>query len=159
MLLSLDAKDFIKTNIILSDKTKNNVLHKGDFYRIYYSNQASIVNGLYVHFVLQDISIEPYFNKIKCNFNPEINRDIIKILKNIEKEILLSLSFETNIKPVYRIEEQLQNDFIKIFADKPIIASSKNFGDILLKISGIWSNEQEYGITFRFFFIHQLDMM
>ena len=30
--------------------------------------------------------------------------------------------------------------------------------NILLKISGIWHNKDETGITFRFFFTHQLEM-
>ena len=60
---------FDKRNIIFSDKTKNNVLQKGDFYRMYYSDHLLALNGAYIYFPLSDVSIEPYFNKLKCNFN------------------------------------------------------------------------------------------
>jgi len=39
MLCALHIDEFNRQNIILSDKTKNNVLQKGDFYRIYYSDE------------------------------------------------------------------------------------------------------------------------
>ena len=61
-------------------------------------------------------------------------------------------------RPIYRIGEQLDNCFIKIFAESPTVSYGKtpeyNF---LLKISGIWSNEKKHGLTFRFYVVnHQL---
>ena len=53
--------------------------------------------------------------------------------------------------PKFRIQEQMDQNFIKIFGDYN--NSQKNYDniEILLKISGIWSDETHYGVTFRFF--------
>ena len=52
-----------------------------------------------------------------------------------------------------RIQEQLQNGFIKLYGDDTIKYGVKSKIDFLLKISGIWvSNQQNnFGLTFRFF--------
>ena len=56
MFASLPLLIFDDRNIILSDKTKNNVLQKGDFYRIYYSDSLLSLNGIYLHFNITDVS-------------------------------------------------------------------------------------------------------
>ena len=68
MLLSLTPHQFSMNNIIISDKTKNNILENGDFYRIYYSDNNASFNGIYLQFKLKKVIIEPYFNKIKYFF-------------------------------------------------------------------------------------------
>ena len=81
------------------------------------------------------------------------NRAVIEQLKQIEKEILSCL--DINKTPIYRIEEQLSQNFIKIYADTHLNKTNiKDKIEILLKVSGVWDNLYEYGITFRFFFIH-----
>jgi hypothetical protein len=156
MLCALHIDEFDRQNIILSDKTKNNVLQKGDFYRIYYSDEDCCFNGVFIYFNLQNVVIEPYFNKIKCTFSKNLNKKNIHRLKLLEKEILVGLNL--NKKPVYRIEEQLIQNFIKVFDDININNGiSLDNINVYLKIAGIWSNEDQYGITFRFFFIHPLE--
>ena len=59
-------------------------------------------------------------------------------------------------KPIYRIGEQLENCFIKIFADvSPILLGKIQNCQLLLKISGIWSNEKKHGLTFRFYIVNR----
>ena len=155
MLLSLTPEQFIKNNIILSDKTNNTILDNGDFYRIYYSDKLGCFNGVYICFKLNKTIIEPYFNKVKCSFDKLSNNNTINYLKYIEKSILHTLDLPG--KKIYRIEEQLSNCFIKIFSDSVQIKKKIDEINILLKISGIWFNKNEYGITFRFFFTHLLE--
>jgi UDP-galactopyranose mutase len=157
MFLSFKLASFDERNIILSEKTKNNVLQKGDFYRINYSNHLMAINGIYLYFPLRNVKIEPYFNKLKCNFNKAENSSVIEQLKGIEKKILSCL--DIGKKAVYRIEEQLSHNFIKIYADSCWDkAQIKDNVEILLKVAGIWDNQFEYGITFRFFFIRPSEM-
>jgi len=156
MLLSLTPEQFEENNIILSDKTKNTILSNGDFYRIYYSDKGMSLNGIFINFKLRRVLIEPYFNKVKCTFDYNSNALVINYLKNIEKQILSSLN--NNTQKVYRIEEQLSNNFIKIFSELDQYKKKFDEVNILLKISGIWHNKDEYGITFRFFFTHPLKM-
>ena len=151
MYISLNTNQYDINNVIISEKTKNNIMTNGDFYRLYYSTEDIILNGLHISFELKNISIEKYFNKIKCIFdNNEYNSNIVYLLKNIEKK-LLERYRGINRDCVYRIGEQLENKFIKIFDDNYI--SIKRYSSIkfVLKVSGIWSSRNEFGLTFRFF--------
>uniref|UniRef100_A0A6C0C3Z7 Uncharacterized protein n=1 Tax=viral metagenome TaxID=1070528 RepID=A0A6C0C3Z7_9ZZZZ len=156
MFLITRPKDFNKNFLMLSDKTKNNVMNDGYFYRLYYSDEYSTSKGLFLGFELNQVTIEKYFNKLKCSFNQNENSDIIEFIKNVEKSIIDIMPGKQGKTPTYRIEEQLQNGFIKIFHNNSQTTPIKyNSVKLLLKISGIWSSAKEYGATFRFFFIRQ----
>ena len=148
----MSLKQFNEEFIILSDKIKNNIMNNSDFYRIYYSSPDITFNGIFLDFELNDIIIEQYFNKIKCCFTiNEHNKKIIERILDIEKSILKNSNI-FNKTPIYRIEEQLHNNFIKIFDDKCTKIGNYKNKKFFLKISGIWANSSnEYGLTFRFF--------
>lgn len=152
MLLVINPTQFDKKNIIFSEKTKNNILVDGDFYRIYYSDPNFTSNGIYLTFDLKNIKIEKYFNKIKCTFDKGSNRNIISFIRNMEFNILQATTLYKNKTPSYRIEEQLTQSFIKIFSEKQVTTCKVDSIKILLKISGIWSDDTSFGTTFRFFF-------
>ena len=96
------------------------------------------------------IKIEKYFNKIKCTFDKNSNRNIISFIKDLEFNILKFAP--SNKTPSYRIEEQLSQQFIKIFSEHHIVPNKTDNIKIMLKISGIWSDNSNFGTTFRFFF-------
>ena len=48
--------------------------------------------------------------------------------------------------PQYKIHEQLQNGNIKIFTD----IGNKQTSSFILKISGIWETQYNYGLTYKF---------
>jgi len=109
---------------------------------------------MYVNFNLKNVDISKYFSKIKCSFDSTgINSKAINHLKNIELSILQKFSIQTsgNLIPKFTLSEQLKQYFLKIFSNKNILLGKKKDMIILLKISGIWTNETEMGITFRFF--------
>lgn len=151
MLLVLRPDQFHNEYIMFSDKTKNNILTGGDFYRIYYSDPYFTSNGLFIVFSLKNVKIERYFNKIKCTFDKVKNRKIISFIKNVEQKLLEIAPPQTKI-PTYRIEEQLNQNYIKIFSEDKIDPVNLDSANILLKVSGIWTDESNYGTTFRFFF-------
>ena len=156
MLLITQPKDFEMLNLILAEETKNNIMNDGHFHRLYYSDIYGTMKGLFIGFELHDVTIEKYFNKLKCNFIQNKNINIINFVKLVEKSVLNIILNKQNKTPVYRIEEQLQNDYIKIFYNNTQeIPENKTSVKLLLKISGIWTNDTEYGVTFRFFFIRQ----
>ena len=151
MYISLNTNQYDINNVIISEKTKNNIMTNGDFYRLYYSTEDIILNGLHISFELKNISIEKYFNKIKCIFdNNDYNNNTVFLLKNIEKKLLERYT-GINRDSVYRIGEQLENKFIKIFDDNYISIKRYKSIKFVLKVSGIWSSQIEYGLTFRFF--------
>ena len=151
MYISLNTNQYNMNNVIISEKTKNNIMTNGDFYRLYYSTEDIILNGLHISFELKNISIEKYFNKIKCIFDSnDYNNNTVFLLKNIEKRLLERYK-GINRDCVYRIGEQLENKFIKIFDDNYISIKRYKSIKFVLKVSGIWSSQNEYGLTFRFF--------
>ena len=64
MFLSINSGDFNPHYIIISEKTKNNIMAGSDFYRLIFSDEYVSTNGLFINFDLKDINIEKYFNKI-----------------------------------------------------------------------------------------------
>ena len=75
-----------------------------------------------------------------------------KSFQEDEKKIIEKCS-DINKKGSYRIDEQMSNQFIKIYDQGNIKLGNYKKLKILLKISGIWSNNinKEFGLTFRFF--------
>mgnify|MGYP001166343319 FL=1 len=152
MLLVLDKSNIKKENICILNKTKNNIINNGYFYRIFYNCSFLNINGIYISFNLKNFKIDNYFNKYKCVFSQDENKEIIDFLKSIEKYIM-NKSFFEGLDGLYRIEEQLSQNYIKIYSNENINLNTDFKDDeinFILKISGIWSEENQYGLTFRF---------
>jgi len=149
MYLAINPAQFNIHYVMLSDKTKNNVMENGNFYRLYYSDHLCNSNGLYIYFTLHNAIIEKYFNIIKCSFNNQDNAHVIEIIKLIEQQILRKSALTKN--HIYRIEEQLTNQYIKIFTDKMVNYGKNSKLELVLKISGIWDDFTSCGVTFRFY--------
>jgi hypothetical protein len=89
------------------------------------------------------------------------NKDIIQKLMDIEHELLQYYSHFYNIstdshhdKPnsrtksfSYNLKSQLQNGSIKYYKESGDLHTNKPF--FYIKISGIWENQYEIGITFK----------
>ena len=155
MYLIIPTDDFEINHIIISDKSKNNVIENSFFYRIYYSNSLVSMNGIYIKFNLYDLDVEEYYNKIKCVFSRYDSRNInaINKLVNIEHEILKNY-IQLTQNPVYTIREQLVNYYIKLFhKDSNKLTGNLSKLSIILKISGICLTNKEHGLTFRFIIV------
>jgi hypothetical protein len=180
MYLILKIEDYNKDYIIFGKKTKNNIIKNSNFYSIQYSNDLFILNNVVLKFELKDIYIEHYFNKIKINFSYENNEYIINLLRNIEKDILKLFKLQYNDKVQlknkdFKLTEQLNKNNIKCIDFDNSIITDKNMNDniidlyiqklkdsnidnnyinkipIYLKLSGIWENNESYGIIYKFF--------
>ena len=82
MHLTIDTNQFDVHNVMISDKTKNNIMSNSDFYRIYFSNDYFTLNGISISFTLYNLNVEKYFNKIKCNFEESVkNRKKSRLYK------------------------------------------------------------------------------
>jgi hypothetical protein len=73
----------------------------------------------------------------------------INQLKSIEESILDKICIN-NKKPVFRLYEQLNSGNIKLFKDNLKLHKINKDNEFIIKISGIWENEYEYGITYKF---------
>ncbi len=72
----------------------------------------------------------------------------MKIKENILK------AFQTHKTTIFTIDQQLKNNFIKIFNNYN--STSQHF---IFKISGIWSNEYSYGISYKFMNTNNHDLL
>ena len=122
-------------------------MSEGNFIRIIYSTPIFSLNGVYLVFTLNNIAIEKYYNKYKCIFDVTNHIDLLEQINKIENNLLKKISIP-NKMPQYKIYDQLKNGNIKIFSDYSV-KTSTNF-DFLLKISGIWETDTQYGITYKF---------
>jgi len=130
------------------DPIKNTIMNEGKFIRILYSTPTFILNGIYLKFQLNDVSIEKYYNKYKCTFNVNTHKQLIQNIKTIEENLLKKISIPGKILQT-KIYDQLVNGNIKIFNElnNPLKNHTVSF---LLKISGIWETETQYGVTYKF---------
>ena len=154
MFLTINHKNFNPHNIIISEKTKNNVMVGSDFHRLIFSDEFCSTSGIFITFSLENVTIDKYFNKIKCQFDKTtINNFNISSIKAVEKMILNKFNNIRNKSLTCRIKEQLKNGYIKLYGDDKISYGKHKNINFLLKISGIWVSNQsnEFGLTFRFF--------
>lgn len=144
---SLDEID--DSYVYLCDPIRNNVLTGGHFIRFIYSPNEMIMNGLYIYFSLTDVTVDKFFAKSKFSFSTvsDHNKYILGKIISLEHS-LLSKYKNTNKKTCkFSLSEQFSSGVVKIHDD--LIDSKSTETHILLKISGIWEAETEYGLTFK----------
>jgi len=132
-------------NLFFCEPIKNNVMNDGNFIRILYSTNKFTLNGIYLLVTINDIICEKYYLKYRCTFNVSMHKDMIDNIKVIEEDILKKYEI-VNKDAQFKIYEQLKNGNIKIFSD----VTNKSSSSFILKISGIWETQLNYGLTYKF---------
>lgn len=145
MNLVKKIEQYNEQNIYFCEPIKNNIINEGQFIRILYSTDNVVLNGIYLLIQLNDVIFEKYYTKYKCVFNINNHKDVIDKIKVIEENILTKINI-TNKLPQNKIHEQLKSGNIKIFCNS--IPKTNNL--FVLKISGIWETQTNYGLTFKF---------
>ena len=145
MFLIENIEQFNKNNIFFCESIKNNIIQNGNFIRILYSNDKFILNGIYLHINFNNILVEKYFNKYKCIFEMYNHQNLIQTIRNIEECILKRINI-VNKTPTYKIYDLISTGNIKIFSEN----IDKINNTFLLKISGIWEDDLNYGVTYKF---------
>ena len=131
--------------VYFCDPIKNNIMNDSNFIRIMYSNDNLVLNGIYLLMKINNFICEKYYDKYRCVFNVNSHQDLIQNLKNIEETILKKINIIHKI-PQLKINEQLKNGNIKIFND----ITDKQSCMFILKISGVWETQYNYGLTYKF---------
>jgi hypothetical protein len=134
-----------ENNVYFCEPIKNNIMNDGSFIRLLYSADKFTLNGIYLFISFSDITCEKYYLKYRCSFNVSNHKEMIDHLKIIEEDILKKCDIKEKM-PQYKIYEQLKNGNIKIFSD----IGNKNQASFILKISGIWETQINYGLTYKF---------
>ncbi len=134
--------NYDENNVLFSNSINNTIINDGQFIRIMYSSDNIMLNGLYFAINLQSCRREKYYNKYKYTFNVHDNADIIQYLKNVEYNIIDKIDINKYKLPQYKIHELLASGIIK-----SLYVSNNN--SFVLKISGVWETQFEYGLTYK----------
>ena len=143
--LAMNIEQFNSDNLYFSQPVKNNIIDQGYFYRLQYSNEIITINCLQFILPMTNTTLIKYYNKYKCIFNDN-NNDIVKKLHDLEIKILAKINTEK--KPKYNLYDQVKNNSIKFFSMNDYNDKPGKF-DILFKISGVWEDADNYGITYK----------
>ena len=149
MNISLNKEDFSIDNVYFNEPIRNSIIENSSFIRVIYSNELMAINGIYIKIDFDNVTKINDFSKQKINININDNLKIINYIKYIETKILEKINIECK-KKIYKINEQLMTGYIKHIID------NKCANSFILKISGIWESENEYGLTFKFIEINHL---
>jgi hypothetical protein len=144
MNLVTSLEQYNNNNLFFCEPIKNNIMSEGNFIRILYSTNNVTLNGVYIFINLFNTICEKYYNKYKCLFNIETHKTIIDSLKIVEEEILKK--YKTTKIPSFKIYEQVRCGYIKVFSD----VNNQQNNNFVLKISGIWETQYNYGLTYKF---------
>ena len=153
-IFALNLESFSHSHYYFLD-TKPNIIMDGIFTKIFFTHECFTLNGIYFFLPLfcQSFEITPqkqeylYFEPT----NPK-NVTIIQHCKNIENTILQAY---TNYKgsnskktPIHSIIKQLNCGKCKVQL-KNNDKIEKTLNSFVLKISGVWETQSEYGVTFK----------
>jgi hypothetical protein len=154
MFITMKPDMFEINDIYYCKSIKNKIMTGGTFTRIIYSNELVSMNGVHLIFTLNGRTQEIYNNKFKfiCDTD-EKTRSIIQLLQLIEHDILKERYFK-NKQINYKLKEQFHSGFFKFFQSKSHVKTTNDTHSkavlFSLKISGIWSTDDNYGITYKF---------
>lgn len=139
MLILLQPTDFFVKNIYFLEK-KMNMIMDGYFTKILFTNSFMTMNGLFFQLPIKKLPV--FKSQYFFQFDPLCHKELISQMSIIEKQLIqYYMSFYKIQKiPVYTLKNQLQNGYVKYY---------KNGGLLYIKISGIWENQSEVGITFK----------
>lgn len=161
------VNQFNENNLFFCQPIKNNIIENGVFIRILYKINTFVLNGIYLLLPLKDVRIEKYYNKQKYIFDINKNKQVLEKVKEIEETILKKAGIR-NKSPLFKISENITHGNLKIINYNIQSTTSKeqnkyedhleedidslkvsNDLTVMLKISGIWENENCYGVTFK----------
>lgn len=145
-------EQYDENSVFYSDPIKNNIIGEGQFIRILYSNNIITFNGIYLLIKLNEMTLEKFYNKYKCTFDINNQLLLLEKIKNIEESLLNKISIKRKSKQ-FKIYDQLKSGSIKIYCNDAV---NKNNQYFVLKISGVWETETEFGLTYKFLKINRL---
>jgi hypothetical protein len=171
MNIILDNNDFAIENVFFLEKT-NNVIIDGLFSKIIISDEFFTMNGLFLNLplIVNESSMINQYNKQIINFNSHIQNNLLLITKisEIENSIIhyYKKIHDVKKKTSLVLTTQLFNGYFKIYKENGYFSNyrtnpSSKPGKMehtmrpsdkkyIIKISGLWENKEEIGISYKF---------
>ena len=152
-----NIEQYDEKKVYFYDPIKNNIMNEGSFIRIIYSTATFSLNGITLNILLNhDIIFEKYYNKYKCFFNINSHKKLIELLQHIESSLLKKSNIRNKI-PQFKVYEQLSSGNIKFFLENIENINNTHIHNennkFILKISGIWETDIQYGLTYKFYIL------
>ena len=150
MNIVLTDSQYDINNIYYGEPIQNTVMDNSKFIKILYSTEDIILNGIQYLVTFKNITKELYFKKVKISYDINSHISIFKRLDEIEQNLLEK--YICNKTPKKVLWSLFNEGYIKLFPNTENDINSNN-NNFILKISGIWENTFEYGITYKISFI------
>jgi len=148
-VLMLPLKEVTEDNIFFMD-SKKNILMDGTFTKLIYMNEWFTMNGIYLAFPIhvQNIEVNPMSGqKHIVHFSVNAHQELLEKIEHLERNILSKYCPAiTGSTPMYSIQHSLRMGYFKIFKESKILSKHTAFA---LKISGIWENAKNYGLSYK----------
>jgi len=157
MNIIFDIDDVLHQNIYFLEQ-KRNIIMDGYFTKLIYSNEHFTMNGIYLHFSMKDLKIDNIMNKQCVHFHPyhPKNLEFIQTLSMLELHILelYKKTHKCNKRISNNLAKQLYSGIVKITPDyyaapNTQVAKDAAPSDYIIKISGVWENSEDVGVTFK----------
>lgn len=145
MYIVIKLSDFKYNNIFFKRAVKNKVIENSIFSRIIYSDSIMCTTGLFIKIPLKIELLERFHNNYKCSFTIQDNEKTITELEKIERNILNLVNIKGK-KVKYGISNHLRCGTLKFYTNH---LDNHVLGQYILKISGVWETERNYGVTYK----------
>lgn len=151
MNVVIKENQFNISNVYYTEPIQNIVMDNSKFIKLIYSNENVMISGLCLLLHLKNTIKEVYFKKIKFTYDINTNKEILSKIYDIESIILHKFGNQKKQRNI--LYETLSSGIIKLFPNNEPNANHNNTNSFILKISGIWENETEYGLTYKILYI------
>ena len=142
-MIAEELDNYDNNNIFIMQPIKNTLINQGLFYKLLYSNNLFTTNGIYIKLHFQNTQY--INNRLYYDLSNIKNEEIFNKIINLERYLLQKVN--SNKKNLCKIFEQLKNGNEKSSTNNPII---------ILKISGVWENDNSIGISFKIISINTI---
>ena len=155
MNITYDIEKYNKKNIFFLE-TKQNMLMDGKFTKLLFSDNIFTTIGIFLNIQFNSSTIYQINKKCILKFEKNyMNMKTINNLANIERTILQYYKNLNNCNKEanYLLYNTLMNGSIKLYVKQYSNLSNLKY---IIKISGVWENDKEVGITYKFLEINDL---
>lgn len=137
---------FNDVHVYFDEPIQNIIMNNSKFTKITYSNEHVMLSGIYLSLPIKYTKSEDHYKKMKITYDIKSNKELLQGIYDIESTVLnkYSNNYKTQKKVIY---DTFKTGTIKFFPTET--NNSLNNKNFILKISGIWENETEYGVTYK----------
>lgn len=149
--MTLVLKDGINKENIYFLESKKNIIIDGTFTKLLYMDDCVTINGIFITIPIIYNKDDKQKNIVMFNVNNVTNIEWIQKISKLEYDILQYYNHKSSItkKMNLGLANQLTYGKIKLYSNNMDIIDSPSLF-IILKISGVWETNSEFGITYKY---------